>query len=269
MSLVLSDQVDLSIRQFVDAWRALCGGAPGSTVATERGIEYVFSGIPIPFFNVAILSERSVTADALAARGAEACTWASTSDVPWLFVVTQECLEAGIDPAAVLDVVGLAPLMPLTGMVAQDVARPAAIPEGLHQREARNEADCAALLDVNSRAYAMDLAAGTDLIGKPSFWEGHMPVVGTVEDKAVSSAAVLMVEGFRYVALVATDPAQQRRGYAEAAMRRALELSGEAAPGTATFLHATEAGRPIYERMGYSTVAHHTVFMEKRFLAAH
>jgi hypothetical protein len=34
-------------------------------------------------------------------------------------------------------------------------------------------------------------------------------------------------------------------------------------------LHATEPGRPIYERMGYARISTHTMFMEKRFLAGH
>jgi hypothetical protein len=39
----------------------------------------------------------------------------------------------------------------------------------------------------------------------------------------------------------------------------------------ANVLHATAAGRPIYARMGYETIAiaNHTVFMEKTFLSAH
>jgi len=32
---------------------------------------------------------------------------------------------------------------------------------------------------------------------------------------------------------------------------------------------ATDAGRPIYERMGYAAIATHTIFMEKRFLTGH
>jgi predicted acetyltransferase len=74
-----------------------------------------------------------------------------------------------------------------------------------------------------------------------------------------------MVDGHRYVAMVATAPDHQRNGYAEATMRRALELSG----GNPTFLHATDAGRPIYQRMGYQTVASHPVFIDKAFLTGH
>lgn len=51
---------------------------------------------------------------------------------------------------------------------------------------------------------------------------------------------VLMAGGYRYVALVAT-----------------------ARP---SLLHATDAGRPTYARMGYEPVASHTAFIEKRFL---
>jgi predicted GNAT family acetyltransferase len=78
-----------------------------------------------------------------------------------------------------------------------------------------------------------------------------------------------MVDGHRYVALVATDPGQQRRGYAEAAMRRALELSAGVHGERPTVLHATDAGRPIYQRMGYAAISTHTIFIEKSFLAGH
>ena len=79
----------------------------------------------------------------------------------------------------------------------------------------------------------------------------------------------MMVDGIRYVALVATNPDHQRRGYAEAAMRRALEMAAAVHSDALTVLHATEAGRPIYERMGYRPIARHTLYMEKRFLVGH
>ena len=79
----------------------------------------------------------------------------------------------------------------------------------------------------------------------------------------------LLTGGYRYVALVATDPAFQKRGFAEAAMRHALTVASERFGERPTFLHATDAGRPIYARMGYETVATHTCFIDKRLVAGH
>jgi predicted acetyltransferase len=75
-----------------------------------------------------------------------------------------------------------------------------------------------------------------------------------------------MVDGHRYVALVATEPGYQRRGFADAAMRRALENAARVHGETPTVLHASAAGRPVYERMGYASISTHTLLTEKRFL---
>ncbi len=262
----MNDDVDLSIRQFRDAWRMMCAASPGHELASTAGIEYSFSGLPIGFFNVALLTGRGVSGDALKAHGDHACRWAADKQVPWLFIVTDEALEAGTDAVEVLDGCGLAPIMPLTGMTAEHVSPATRVPEGLALTVPQDESDCSALLDINSRAYGMDLDAAKAVLGRPDFWTGHVPVLGTVGHTPVSSAAVMMVDGYRYVALVATDPAQQRRGYADAAMRQALQLAGQAHGARPTVLHATDAGRPVYQRMGYTTIATHTVFMEQRFL---
>ena len=205
----------------------------------------------------------------MTSHGERACAWASDKGVPWLFVVTHEALDTDTDAAAALDSCGLAPMMPLTGMMCERVSPVTRIPDGLQLTVPRDDDGCTAVLDVNGLAYGMDLEAGRDLIGNRSFWTDHFPVLGLVEGKPACSAAVLMVDGYRYVALVATDPGQQRRGYAEAAMRHALELASRAHGERPSVLHATEPGRPLYARMGYATISSHTIFMEQRFLAGH
>lgn len=60
--------VDLSLRQFGDAWRALCSSTPQSIAAHGDGIEYVFSRLAIGFFNAAFVTARDQSAVALADR---------------------------------------------------------------------------------------------------------------------------------------------------------------------------------------------------------
>jgi ribosomal protein S18 acetylase RimI-like enzyme len=264
-----TDGVDFSIRQFAAAWRLMCADAPAAAISTGSGIEYVFSGLPIGFFNVALVTSRDVSADALTALAQDACSFASGRDVPWMFIVTHEALAPGVDTSSTLEACGLVPLMPLTGMRAHAVAPATSIPGGLELTVPEDDAGCAAAIDINAAAYGMDLEAGKALLGRSVFWKGHVPVIGMVDGQPVCSAAVLSVDGHRYVAMVATDPAHQRRGLADAAMRHALDLAARADGERPTVLHATAAGRPVYERMGYETISTHTVFMEKRFLEGH
>jgi GNAT superfamily N-acetyltransferase len=263
------DPVTRSVDQLVGAWRLMCGRGPRHVLASGDGIEYAFSGLPVPFFNMAALTGRDISAATLAARGRDACAWAADKDVPWMFIVTHERLAAGVEAAATLAGCGLAPLLGMTGMEAQRIAPPARLPDGLELSTPRHDADCAAVLAINSAAYEMDLAAAQPLLADEAFWADHFPVVGLAGGRPVSTASVLMVDGIRYVALVATEPGQQRRGFADAAMRRALEASAQVHGDVTTVLHATDAGRPVYARMGYTPTSTQTVYLETKFLGGH
>ncbi|MEO6213409.1 MAG: GNAT family N-acetyltransferase [Vicinamibacterales bacterium] len=264
----MNDDVTLSIRQMDGAWRLMCAGGPNYVDQATEGIHYIFSGVPVSFFNLALLTGSGISADALSALGRKACAWAGAQSVPWLFMVTHERLEPGVDATVTLDGCGLAPVMPMTAMVARTVGAAPTLPD-LQLTVPQDDSGCASILDINSLAYGMDLEAGKPTLGTRAFWKDQFPVVGVADGKPVSSATVLMVDGHRYVALVATDPSQQRRGFADAAMRRALENAATVHGEAPTVLHATDAGRPVYERMGYGRIATHTLFIEKRFLEEH
>jgi GNAT superfamily N-acetyltransferase len=264
-----TDPVQLSIDQFTNGWRLMCDASPRRASASLDGVALVFSGLPISFFNVGIVTGRGVSADRLAAAGQAACDWAGPQAVPWLFVTTHEALAPGVDATAALDAVGLAPIMPLTGMFTSGVQPDTREREGLQLTRPGDDAACAVITAINSKAYAMPLDAANDVIGRHEFWRNQFPVVAVADGLPIACAAVMMVSGYRYVALVATAPEQQRRGYAAAAMRRALADAASVHGEQPTVLHATEAGKPVYEGMGYRTIANHTVFMEKRFLTEH
>jgi len=81
MALTTSE-VDLSLQQFIGAWRLMCSGGPRYSDTENGGVHYIFSGVPISFFNVAILTEPFVSADALSSAAQQAYQWASSRDVP-------------------------------------------------------------------------------------------------------------------------------------------------------------------------------------------
>jgi GNAT superfamily N-acetyltransferase len=261
--------VALSISQFLDAWRIFGRACPGSRIESAAGMDYMFTGLPIAFFNVAVLTSDQLSARALDASARGAMQWASNSTPPWLLIVTHEALEPGTDAEVVLDACGLAPLFPMTGMSARRVSPAASVPAGLQLEVPEDDGGCGDIIDVNSAAYGVDLAASRPAFGRGAFWADHVGVLGRAGGAPVTSATVLLAGGYRYVALVATQPAHQKRGFAEAAMRHALSVAADKFGERPTFLHASNAGRPIYARMGYEIVATHTCFIDKRFLAGH
>lgn len=265
----MSDAVQLSIQQFVGAWHLMCKAAAGHTRASAPGIEYIFAGVPIPFFNVAILTARGISASALRQMGEDVCAWARPSGLPYLLILTHEALESGVNPAAELGASGLVPMLPLTGMAAGRVAPPPAPHNGFRLTMPADDAGCSALLDINAAAYGLPLDDAKPMLGTAAFWRDKVLVIGESAGAPVASTAVFPVDGCRYVALVATQPGQQRKGYADAVMRAALEQSETTFGDSITTLHATDAGRPVYERMGYSRLASHTAFIEQRFLEGH
>lgn len=261
--------VALSISQFLDAWRLFGRACPGTRVESASGVDYVFTRLPIPFFNVAVLTSGEISAAALDASARAAIQWAADKAAPWMLIVTHEGLQAGVDAAATLDACGLVPLLPLTGMIARTIAPAATVPAGLRLEVIEDDGGCCDAIDVNSAAYHMDLGASKPSLGRAAFWGDHVLVLGRSGDAAATSAAVMLAGGHRYVALVATQPGQQRRGFAETAMRYALSMAADKFGERPSFLHASDAGRPIYARMGYETVATHTCFIDKRLLTGH
>lgn len=265
----MRDDIDFSISQFGDAWRLMCRASPDHVIDAGKNVDYVFSGLPIPFFNVAVITARHVSRESLEISGRDAVKWSADKAVPWMFIVTHEALAPGVDAALTLEGSGLVPIIPMTGMRARRIAPAQRQAAGLDLEVPADDESCAAMFDVNAAAYGVPLDSCKPTFGKRSFWNGHAPALGRVNGVPVSCAAAFMVGGHRYVALVATLPEQQRRGYGEAAMRHALDAAAAAHGDSPTTLHATEAGRPVYARMGYEPIASHTAFIEKRFLEGH
>lgn len=245
--------VDESHRQIQEAWRYFAVQLPGGDATAEPGLLLTNGRSPLPFMNAAFLTSPATTEAELAARLDLAAGHFKEGGHPFVFMPGEDMVDPSL-AGALTDICaarGLGYMMPMTGMVASELAPPV---RPLPELEFRTVADAEmrdAVGDINAAGYDIPGEAMRAATTVPSLWDGMIGVVGLVDGVPVSTASVVPVDGVAYVALVATMPSHQGRGYAEAVMRRVLDQAREAWGTVRTVLHATPAGNPVYTRMGY------------------
>jgi len=90
------------------------------------------------------------------------------------------------------------------------------------------------------------------LVKEHTLWHEHAyGFVAYEGGKPVSTATVIINQGCLFLFLVATMPEARCKGYGEAVVRHALQTAYEATGIGRTVLHATDAGYPLYLRLGY------------------
>ncbi|MDX2149211.1 MAG: GNAT family N-acetyltransferase [Bryobacteraceae bacterium] len=249
-----------SNQQAAGAWKEFARRSETGVIVEHDGVIAAFSGGPIPFFNAQFLPEPCRDATEFERRARAAAAYGKASGLPWIFFLCHEWApENAIEIATGA---GLSPMMPLTGMVATELAPPRrALPPMEIVSAAGDKRVQDQVFLLNAAAYGMPgeamLAANTNGF----FAEGMYSAVGYVDGTPVSTATTFAVEGVLYVALVATHPDHQGKGYAEAVMRESLRMASQATGLTRTVLHASDAGHPVYLRMGYRDTATFTVLV--------
>lgn len=224
-------------------------------VRAVDGIEAAWVNSALVINNGTCLAEKAAGDQELRARIASACADAAPHGLPWALFLYSGFVE-GCDSETVASECGLTHFLDvqvMTGDTAQmhSPARPA--PALVFRRvDSREEAKTA--LDINMRSYGLP-ASVTDSVMETGAYFGDPSVefgfVAYADDVPVSTATVIEIDGWLYVALVATDPAHRQKGYAEAVMRHALSVASAERGITRTALDASAMGAPIYARMGY------------------
>jgi GNAT superfamily N-acetyltransferase len=105
---------------------------------------------------------------------------------------------------------------------------------------------------LNCVSYDVPVETSLSLVKEHTLWHEHAyGFVAYDGDKPVSTATAIINEGCLFLFLVATMPEARCKGYGEAVVRHALHTAYEATGIGRTVLHATEAGYPLYLRLGY------------------
>jgi len=252
-----SDLIE-SVDQYTSVWKRLAGDRPGADLSDRAGLSTSWADSSFPFWNAVFLTEWRVDRDILAERLGVASAVMRAKRQPGLVYVCDQYLtdDARAGLPAILAQCGLEFALPITGMVGDLL--PLAEPEHPALRFVRvtDEVGLQALADLNAEGYGLALEAVRAGLEGSRFWKEQIHAyLGLENDVPVSTAGAFEHEGRVYLALVATKPSAQRKGYGEATVRKALYEAGLATGLKRTILHATDAGSPVYQRIGYRKAA--------------
>jgi GNAT superfamily N-acetyltransferase len=260
----LSTEISESLSQFRKAWELIVRALPDVEFAEDSGLAMVWGNVPLSVYNAIWITGPIQDRSDLADRAQYAASHMQTKRDPGMLFLCLDELPAELRGQAdgILGEAGLHPAMPLTGMAAHQLQSPnRSLPE-LDYRRVSTAETIETMSDINCRAYGFELEVGRASRCSPVVWgDDSFGYIAYAGGEPVATASTFPIDGRLYVALVATLPEAQRRGYAEAVMRHSLEEASKATGLHRTILHATEAGRPVYSRMGYHDTARFMSYM--------
>ncbi|MFI0168163.1 GNAT family N-acetyltransferase [Streptomyces sp. NPDC017095] len=244
-----------SMEQLALVWRAMVlDRDPDADVRDLPGIAVRWADCRFAFWNCVTLTDVDADPALLKERLCQAADLMRAKRHPGFLWLFEDLLgaEARAQMETAAEKAGLAYAFPGTGMAGDFLPLPEpAHPELTFVRVTTDE-HLRAYADLNARAYGFPLADGRDgLLGSRLWKDGVHAYLGLRDGVPVTCAATVEADGRLFVALVATAPEGQRRGYGEAVTRKALYEGARATGLTRATLHATAAGAPVYPRIGF------------------
>ncbi|GGS81685.1 MULTISPECIES: GNAT family N-acetyltransferase [Streptomyces] len=244
-----------SMEQLAVAWRAMVlDRDPGADVRDLPGIAVRWADCRFAFWNCVTLTDVDADAALVEHRLGQAAEIMRSKRHPgflWLFEdLLGDEARAGVRSAA--ERAGLEYAFPGTGMAGDLLPLPEPSHPDLTFVRVTADEQLRAYADLNSRAYGFPLEDGRDGLLGSALWTSEVHAyLGLRDGDPVTCAATVEADGRLFVVLVATAPEWQRRGYGEAVTRKALYEGARATGLTRATLHATEAGAPVYPRIGF------------------
>jgi hypothetical protein len=255
MAIVQINEAIESMSQFASMWKTLTRTLPGVDLTDRKGAAIRWADHTFPFWNCIFLTEE-LDQNALSVHLQEGARYMRQKSQSGLLWVCEELLSDSAKESlpSLLQEAQLEMALPVTGMAGEMFPLHTAVPSTLRLERVTNHAMLQEYIDINCDAYGLPLAAGESALD-PEIWLNAYSYLGYEGDRAVTAASAIVNEGCLFLALVATRAEARGKGYAEAVVRQALQAGHEATGLTRTILHATDAGFPVYKRVGYYKTA--------------
>ena len=247
-------ELDESLHQFISIWRLIGSPYKGSDQTSRSNLSLAWSTLPFFFYNAIFLDRYIDDKDELRESIQQAATYMRSTGQIGLFLPCVENLGdvARTNLVSYLTEAGLNPNMPMTGMAGDILPMRSPGHPKLKFVRITDNATIKDFGELNCLAYGAPVETAISILGKYDLWLDHAYGFVAYEDQTpVATATAIVNDGCLFLFLVATHPETQRKGYGEATVRHALQTAHQATGITRTVLHATEAGYPIYLRMGY------------------
>jgi GNAT superfamily N-acetyltransferase len=228
------------------AWKVYAEAFPTSFSATHAEMEIDCGGIAVPLFNLAYPKTAEVIEAAELERlMREFAGILAPRAIPGLLFVRTDRVEAPV---------GLEPMFRMPGMVTGELIAPKYGAKELDIREVSDLEMAATIARLNTEAHGMR-AEDAEAMTCMDLWRAPNHGFLLYENgAAVAAGSATFVEGVSYVGWMATRAEFRGRGYAEAILRHMDAFMKRKYGVAESVLHATEIGRPVYERVGFRAV---------------
>jgi ribosomal protein S18 acetylase RimI-like enzyme len=231
---------------FVSTWQGYAQRFPSGEDPTHPEMEIALAGIAVPLFNLAFpKSKMGLKRDEIERLRGEFGKILASRGVPGLMFLRTAQVENSS---------GIQAMFRMPGMVAGELLPPSRALGEFVIREVVGAAMAEEIARLNVVSHEMELKDVAELTCA-ELWGGPNHAFLLYEDgMAVAGGSASFVEGVSYIGWMATLPEYRGRGFAEALLRHMDVFMRRRYGVKETVLHATELGRPLYERMGFRAV---------------
>src|ERR1700751_3718293 len=255
-----TNQIALLNQEFLTSWELCTGTFPEAELFDRPGIATRWANIDFRFYNALCLTAELYDAEALRRIVRQGVNFMRARACPGWMVVTLESLSNAAQDAlpGLVESRQLAS-MPATGMAGEILPLQEKVIPNLRFERIGDDDTVVTFAELNCLAYGFPLEVSRSVIGVNTFWREHAYGFIAYEGEfPVATATGIVCGSSIFLFMVATTPEAQRKGYADAVIRRALNAAHAATGIRRTSLQATDAGRPVYRRLGYLEVCRYT-----------
>jgi GNAT superfamily N-acetyltransferase len=245
------------MEQYLSIWKRLVAELPGSDIEDRPALAVRWADNAFPFWNALFLTGQLLDPDVVASRLQDAANYMRKMHHAGLVYIFENSLSPSTAErlSQILNKTGLEPALPITGMAGDLFPLDPSLHPALRIDRVTDAAGLLAYAQVNCMAYGFPVETAQNALGDSSLWKQSFTYMGYENGRPVTTASVIVNDGALYLALVATIPEARGNGYAESIVRHALRNAHQETGLTRTILHATDAGFPVYKRIGYHATA--------------